>query len=542
MSPAAIPIPADVLVAFQREAALRIVENGEELPWPDLGTLPPPRTPAQSMPIDLLPRGVASYVTAEAAGLGACIEFVAVPLVVAAGSLLGRTLAVRPRRRNRWTITPNLWGALVGRPSAMKSPSGSAGLLPLRRLAAEALEEHQHARAASKARTDVLKAKRDSILRTAKKTSDIDGMTKEIAALDEQMEAARLVGVRRRHVVNDATVEALQNILSENPRGVLQVRDELAGFFASLSKDGHEADKPFYLEAYEGGLSGSYESDRIARGNVRAPSPCLSIFGTIQPGRLARLVAGAVAGRDGADGFLQRFQLIVWPDEPGEGRGEDREPDHAALDGIVTVFRSLDRANRVRFFGAEQEDGAPDFLRFCPTAQVMFDDWLEEHFDAVRAAADSPAFEEYLVKQRKTIPALALIFHALDVAAGVAPAGPISVGALDLAINWAAFLRIHGEKLYAVELRQAETAAHALAGRLLRRRVPDGLTISDLHERDWAGLDSSALVHGALDILEPLGWVRRDYQVTTGRTRTVVRIHPAFRGAPTAAPSEEVVE
>lgn len=528
MSPA-LPIPADVLVNLQREAALELVKNREELPWPDRGALPPSRTPAPGMPPDLLPRSVAAYILSEAAGLGACIEFVAVPLVIAAGSLLGRSLTVRPRRRNRWTITPNLWGGSIGRPSAMKSPSGGAGLLPLRRIAAAALEEHLAAQAASKARADVLKARRDSILRQARKASDVDGMTRDVADLDAQIEAARLAGTRRRHIVNDCTVEALQNILSENPRGVLQTRDELAGFFSTLSKDGHEADKPFYLEAYEGGLSGGYESDRIARGNVRAPSPCLSIFGTIQPGRIARLVAGAIAGKDGADGFLQRFQLLVWPDEPGEGRGEDRPPDAEALATVVSIFKLIDAGDRTGAFGAEREDGSPDFLRFSPTAQNLFEDWLEEHFDSVRAAGDSPAFEEYLVKQRKTVPALALIFHALDVAAGLTPAGPISVGALDLAMNWVAFLRVHAEKLYAVELRQAETAAQALANRLVRRRVPDGLTINDIAERDWSGLDSPALLHGALDVLEPLGWIRREFQVTPGRTRTVVRIHPEFR-------------
>ena len=169
----------------------------------------------------------------------------------------------------------------------------------------------------------------------------------------------------------------------------------------------------------------------------------------------------------------------------------------------------------------------------------MFDDWLEEHFDEARAAGDTPAFEEYLVKQRKTVPALALIFHAVNVAGGFARPGPVGADALDLAINWGAFLKIHAQKIYATELRQAETAAHAFAGRLLRSAVPDGLTVADIGERDWSGLADTALVHSALDILEPLGWVRRDYQTTAGRTRTVVRVHPDFRQRPQAEEDPE---
>jgi hypothetical protein len=504
----------------------------EETSWPVRGELPSSRTPAPSMPIDLLPRALAPWIADEAARLGACIEFVAVPAIIAAGSLLGRTIAVRPKRKDRWTITPNLWGGDVGRPSAMKSPSGSAGLSPLRRLASDELREQAKARVTSKARVDVLSAQRATVLRSAKKDSDTNALAADVAAIDAKLEAARLLAKRRRHMVNDCTVEALQAILADNPRGVLQVRDELAGFFAQMTRDGHENDRAFFLEAYEGGQSGEYEQDRIARGNVRIESPCLSIFGTIQPGRLSHLVEGAVAGRDGADGFLQRFQLLAWPDEPGEGRGIDRAPDAKAREAAIRVFRALDTEDRQRSFGAEEEDGSPDFLRFDSKAQCLFDEWLEEHFAEARATENAPAFEEYLVKQRKTVPALALIFHAADVVAGLAEAGRIPVGALDLAINWGTFLKIHARKLYAIELRQAETAAEAMANRLRRHAMPDGMTVNDIGERDWSGLGEPALVHAALDVLEPLGWIRREYQLTTGRTRTIVRIHPDFRKAP----------
>lgn len=526
---AAVPrtTPEDLL-RFQREAALALVTAGEELPWPERGELPPSRTPAPSMPAALLPVGFRDWIADESELLGACIEFVAVPAVIAAGSLLGRSLTVRPKARSSWTVAPNLWGENVARPAGMKTPTANAGLSPLRRLAAEESERFKETRAKAKARVDVLSAQRAALLRAAKKGSP-DALAGEVAAIDQRLDAERLVAKRRRYIVNDCTVEAAQTILSENPNGILWYRDELTGLYGMMQRDGHENDRAFLLEAYEGGLSGSYESDRIARGNVRAEGPCISIFGTIQPGPKGRQVEAAVSGRGGADGWIQRFQLSVFPDEPGEGRGVDREPNTKAREEAFRVYRVLDEADRQRDFGAQQEDGAPDFLRFGDEAQGLFAEWLEEHHAGVRDAGGTPAFEEYLVKQRKTIPALALIFHAVAVAAGADRPGPISAAAVDLAIQWGAFLRLHAEKLYAIELRQSETAAHALAARLLRRAVPDGLTVSDLGERDWSGLGKPALVHAALDVLEPLGWLRREYHVTTGRTRTVVRVHPDFR-------------
>ena len=82
---AAAPVPDDIL-QLQREAALAIVKSGEELPWPDRGALPPSRTPAPSMPPDLLPFAFRDWITDESERLGACIEFVAVPAVISAGS------------------------------------------------------------------------------------------------------------------------------------------------------------------------------------------------------------------------------------------------------------------------------------------------------------------------------------------------------------------------------------------------------------------------------------------------------------------------
>lgn len=37
-------------------------------------------------------------------------------------------------------------------------------------------------------------------------------------------------------------------------------------------------------------------------------------MGSIQPGPLMRYIQATVKGRGGDDGFIQRFQVMVWPD------------------------------------------------------------------------------------------------------------------------------------------------------------------------------------------------------------------------------------
>jgi hypothetical protein len=60
----------------------------------------------------------------------------------------------------------------------------------------------------------------------------------------------------------------LQRILAEQPRGLLYVRDELAGWLGSFNRyGGNGADRAFFLECWNGGI---YSNDRV-RGPMAVP-------------------------------------------------------------------------------------------------------------------------------------------------------------------------------------------------------------------------------------------------------------------------------
>jgi hypothetical protein len=69
-----------------------------------------------------------------------------------------------------------------------------------------------------------------------------------------------------RIIINDATVEKLGELLNENPRGVLLIRDELSGFLARMENEEHQSERAFYLEAFNG--DGRFTYDRIGRGTI----------------------------------------------------------------------------------------------------------------------------------------------------------------------------------------------------------------------------------------------------------------------------------
>jgi hypothetical protein len=128
----------------------------------------------------------------------------------------------------------------------------------------------------------------------------------------------------RRYVVNDATYEALGVILADNPNGTLAFRDELVSLLKYLDREEQVSARGFFLTARNG--TSGYTFDRIIRGNTHIEAACLSLLGSTQPGRLAEYMRAAISGGAGDDGMVQRFSLLVWPDQSPSWENTDRYP------------------------------------------------------------------------------------------------------------------------------------------------------------------------------------------------------------------------
>jgi putative DNA primase/helicase len=70
-------------------------------------------------------------------------DFSAATAIVVLSSLIGRKIGILPKKFDDWLVVPNLWGAIVGRPSLLKSPAISEVMKPLERLIADASKEYQ---------------------------------------------------------------------------------------------------------------------------------------------------------------------------------------------------------------------------------------------------------------------------------------------------------------------------------------------------------------------------------------------------------------
>jgi hypothetical protein len=451
---------------------------------------------------------------------------------VVAGSLIGRKVGMHPKRRDDWLVVPNLWGAVVGRPSLMKSPALAEVMKPLARLIAEAYEDFQKAMLAFERNVMVADATKaalkDNLKKAAKEAAHSGDRSKlnEIASRQQDAEPPE-EPVLRRYKTEDATVEKISEILLENSQGILVHRDELSGWLRNLDKQGREGDRSFYLESWNG--TGSFDVDRISRGSLHVPALCLSVLGSIQPGPLSTYVYQAAQGEKGDDGLLQRFQLLVWPDPHPTWRNVDRWPDVESKNRAYEIFRQLDALNPEDFGASgEDEEGIPA-MRFTGDAQEIFDQWRDELEVRLRSTELPPALESHLAKYRSLMPSLALIFQLIEYVDGTAEGGTVGLEPTVQAAAWCEYLETHARRLYSSAENPAMEAARALLERIRNGDVSDGDSSRSIYRKHWAKLSTPEEVSGACGVLEEFGWLRVVAAKTGGRSTTRLRLHPTLR-------------
>jgi hypothetical protein len=516
----------------------------QEAPWPEPRALDDDLPPVASFTAGMLPEPLGSHVVDAARRMdNVAPDFIAASLIVAAGAIIGRRLALRPKARDDWQVTPNLWGANVGPPSSMKTPAQAAGLAAITRLGAEARERFK-----AKSKDHELDAIEKEIrgkhlkdeLKKAVKSGDpaaISNIREELAELSESDEPTE-----ERVTTSDATVEKLGELLRDNPNGLLNDRDELMGWLSALDRAGHEGDRAFFLEAWNGDKP--YHVDRIGRGSIHIPALCLSIFGGIQPGPLMTYVQDALSESEKADGLLQRFQVLVWPDTRPYGR-VDEPPDPETRGAVFKIFKALATFN-AKEFGAKldtfeptdpEEESDPEgvpFVRFTEDAQAIFDEWRDEFEPRIRSGAYPAAVEAHFLKYRSLFAILALIFEVLRYVSHRDEGrdrGAVGAMSATRAAVWCEYLESHAMRLYHPALMAPVIAAVTLLDHIEVGDVIHGMKTRDIWRKGWQGLATAEDLRRAVEVLEEHGWVRRETVKPAGggRPSEQLHIHPSLR-------------
>ncbi|EJF77303.1 hypothetical protein ME7_00537 [Bartonella birtlesii LL-WM9] len=474
------------LKAIPYEQALQ--QNG----WGELQPIENALLPVEPFNPLQLPMSFMNYIYDVSERQQAPMDFIAVSALCGLAAVIGNGVRIAPKQHDDWTIVPNLWGALIGQSSTMKTPAMKAALAPITCLQKEWYKEwlKQKERLEIEEKLETLdKREKEKQANKALKKGDLEtarALLSEAPSKDNTHDDDV-----SRFIVNDVTVEKLGELLKENPRGLLLVRDELSGFLTNLERKEYQTDRAFYLTAFNGDDQFTY--DRIERGTIFIPHVTLSIIGGIQPSRIIPLIQAMHHGIND-DGLLQRFQMLVWPDENQEWKLIDRPPNQEGWQKYEGVFRSF----RDKRLGSPEH---PLIMRFMPKAQEKFYEWLEHLHREAKSGCFSESLQSHVLKMPKTIASLALIFELLD-------SGGFEIGlyAITTALRWEKYLLSHAKRLYAA----GDTLTAERAKLIVERcdHLPNVFTARDIYRRCWSSLKDNQTVKQALELLCRCNYIR----------------------------------
>jgi hypothetical protein len=501
--------------------------------WPE-GPHPEPLgldlLPVPAFDSDLLPTGWRLWIADVADRMQAPADFPAASAVVAAGGLIGRRIGIAPQERTDWVEVPNLWGGIVGRPSVMKSPTMNAAFAPVRRLEHSAATSHAEAmklHAVELAIHDLKKkAATENAKAAMKKALRAGGTEPAMPGLDVR---DPVTPVRKRFILEDTSYEKAGEIMADNPGGITILSDELVGFLKPLCRAERAEARGFWLKAWNG--MDYYPFDRIGRGSILTPCTA-SIFGGVQPAKLAAFLKDATTGGEGDDGLLQRFQVLVYPDVGADWQDADRLPDKLARTAYTGSLERLASIDPTSVGASGHEFNPIPVLRFCPEALGYFRDWREAHEKHLRTGDLHPALESHFAKYRTLVPCLALIFHLVDCPQG----GPVSADATLRALAWSEYLAAHAARIYGSVTLSERTGARLIWKRLKAAGcLPQVFTVRDIQRKGWAGLVEADGIRDALQVLVDHGLIQRrevPASVTGGRPAENYRVNPKAEGLP----------
>ena len=471
------------------ERARMVAEGDWQKPEPIQSELPP----VESFSEDFLPDSFRPLVADVADRMQVPIDYPAVAGIVSVAGSVNRRATIQPKANDtKFVVTPNLWGGIVAPPGFMKSPVIQAGTRPLVQIQEAWRGEYQQAMD-NYARQGEEFELRLGAWREQFKAASKNGKVAPSRPEDKPDEPSL-----RRLIVNDATFEALHEIMNANPAGVLVIRDELTGWWSQLDRAGREGERSFFLQAWNGDTG--FDIDRIGRGHIHVDACCLSMLGGIQPGRLRSYLVDALKDGPGNDGLIQRFQVLVWPDTEAKWRYVDREPDATAEQQTTRIFGKL----------VEMDAENPARFRFAPDAQGLFIEWLAALEAKIRGHELHPALISHLSKYRSLMPSLALLFHLVDIAAGKAATETVSLDSTQRAAAWCDYLESHARRVYSCIVTPQLRAARELAEKINQRKVgADGFfSCREVYLKGWSGLDSPEAVKQAAEVLQDARWVR----------------------------------
>ena len=338
------------------QAPENVKANGAADAWnhPDWTLLDDRRGTLPGFPVDAFTPAWQDWLVRAAHGAGVRPEHVAVPLLGVASSLIGTARRVRASRS--WSEPMTLWACVVADSGDRKTPGLNVTVRAL-----DLIEKNNSAEYSKKRLTHETRVQKAKEIQKKWK-EDREAALKANPPKDPPVMPSEAIDpgnfIEPRLYATDPTIERLAPLLQARPRGMMLIRDELSGLFANMARYSSGSDRPFWLEAWNGGR---HIVERVS-GSIVVDHLLVGVIGSFQPDKLARAFAGD------EDGMYGRF-IYAWPLAPEyrplTNDAAEVEPE---LQNVLTALIRLPSEDEGGIFAAQpiwlSDEAVAEFEQF----------------------------------------------------------------------------------------------------------------------------------------------------------------------------------
>jgi hypothetical protein len=357
-------------------------------------------------PVDVLPGPLKVFVKEGSEALRVPPDFIAVPMLSVLGTAVGtrRVLEIK----GTWHEAPRIWTAVIAQPGSGKTPA--------QRLALKPVERFQ------------IRLKNDFEAAVAQYEESMNRF-KESGAANKNAQT-RAEPYLAQIFTTNPTIEALTQLLQNNPDGILLYRDEISGWVRGMDQ-------------YKGGKKGSERqewlsiwggspmvSNRVNKPAIVVENPFVCVTGGIPP----EILSDLTDEQSREDGFVHRI-LCCYPDEMQRGWTDD-DVSNETNDGYVNIFdalRHLPNRNQVVCF---TELGKQAFVEYV-------DDHNRRQMQQVSDCLRGPyaKFDGYLAR-------ISLVIHLARFVCDEADSECVDDVSVRAAISIIDYFKSHAQRVY----------------------------------------------------------------------------------------------
>lgn len=265
--------PGEDVVEILHQSKLALDKISAEVSYTDRGDDEDIASTWVPFPLPALPSTMQDYCYHAAEALRVDPAYIALPALVATAAAIGNSRMIR--LKDSWLEPCVCWGALIAESSTLKSPSLETGVAPLWKIQEQLSKEYDW---------ECTRYEEDVEAWEKKGKKGWKGEEVDRPALPEP----------KRILVSDITIEKLAEVLWNNPRGLVLVRDELSGWFGSFTRYSSgggksSSDLSTWLSIFR---ATQIVVDRKTgtQTSIHVPKAAVSVIGTIQPGILHRVM------------------------------------------------------------------------------------------------------------------------------------------------------------------------------------------------------------------------------------------------------------